>query len=54
MTVITPNLALAGYRSFGKVPQYFDRFAKINLLIGRNDAETSNVLRFLDELVRVR
>jgi len=50
MTENIPNLALAGYRSFGKVPQYFDRFAKINLLIGRNNAGKSNVLRFLDEV----
>jgi predicted ATP-dependent endonuclease of OLD family len=49
MTVLIPNLAIAGYRSFGKEPQYFDKFAKINLLIGRNNAGKSNVIRFLSD-----
>jgi hypothetical protein len=48
--IILPNLALAGYRSFGKEPQYFDQFAKINLFIGQNNAGKSNVLRFLSEI----
>jgi AAA domain, putative AbiEii toxin, Type IV TA system len=52
MTVIIPNLAIAGYRSFGEVPQYFDSFAKINLFIGRNNAGKSNVIRFLSEVYR--
>ena len=47
--IIIPNLALAGYRSFGKELQYFDQFAKINLFIGQNNAGKSNVLRFLTE-----
>jgi hypothetical protein len=50
MTVILKNLALAGYRSFGKKPQYFDQFAKVNLLIGRNNAGKSNVIKFLHEV----
>lgn len=50
MTVIIPNLAIAGYRSFGKQPQYFDRFRKINLIIGQNNAGKSNVVRFLAEV----
>ncbi|MCW5207055.1 hypothetical protein VU08_09065, partial [Desulfobulbus sp. F5] len=48
--IIIPNLALAGYRSFGKELQYFDQFAKINLFIGKNNAGKSNVLRFLSEV----
>ncbi|MCI5211696.1 MAG: hypothetical protein D3910_23605 [Candidatus Electrothrix sp. ATG2] len=48
--IIIPNLAIAGYRSFGREPQYFDQFAKINLFIGQNNAGKSNVLRFLMEL----
>ncbi|MCI5142487.1 MAG: ATP-binding protein, partial [Candidatus Electrothrix sp. ATG1] len=48
--VIIPNLAIAGYRSFGREPQYFERFAKINLFIGQNNAGKSNVLRFLSEI----
>jgi predicted ATPase len=52
MTVIIPNLAIAGYRSFGEAPQYFDSFAKINLFIGRNNAGKSNVIRFLSEVYR--
>lgn len=50
MTVIIPNLAIAGYRSFGKTLQYFEQFAKINLFIGRNNAGKSNVIRFLKEI----
>jgi hypothetical protein len=53
MTVILKNLALAGYRSFGRKPQYFDQFAKVNLLIGRNNAGKSNVIRFLHEVYGV-
>ncbi len=48
--IIIPNLAIAGYRSFGREPQYFDQFAKINLFIGQNNAGKSNVLRFLSEV----
>lgn len=50
MTILLPNLAIAGYRSFGKKPQYFERFAKINIFIGQNNAGKSNVLRFLHEI----
>ena len=48
--VIIPNLALAGYRSFGKELQYFDQFAKINLFIGQNNAGRYNVLRFMNDI----
>lgn len=51
MTVLLPNLALSGYRSFGKDPQYFDQFAKINILIGRNNSGKSNVLRAIKEVL---
>lgn len=50
MSIIIPNLAIAGYRSFGKKPQYFDSFTKVNLLIGRNNAGKSNVIRFMSEM----
>lgn len=50
MTIIIPNLAIAGYRSFGKNPQYFERFEKVNIFIGQNNAGKSNVLRFLHEI----
>jgi len=49
MSVKIPNLAIGGYRSFGSV-QYFDKFSKINLFIGRNNSGKSNVLRFLKEV----
>lgn len=49
MSVKIPNLAIGGYRSFGSV-QYFDKFSKINLFIGRNNCGKSNVLRFLKEV----
>jgi energy-coupling factor transporter ATP-binding protein EcfA2 len=50
MTIVLKNFAIAGYRSFGKQPQYFDKLGKINLLIGRNNAGKSNVIRFLMEI----
>jgi len=50
MTVIIKNLAIAGYRSFGRTTQYFDCFSKVNLLIGRNNAGKSNFIRFLSEV----
>ena len=50
MTIIISNLAIAGYRSFGKEPQYFERFSKINIFIGQNNAGKSNILRFLHEI----
>jgi hypothetical protein len=49
MTILLPNLAIAGYRSFGPSPQYFDNFSKINLFIGRNNAGKSNVIQFIRE-----
>lgn len=51
MTVHLPNLAISGYRSFGKEPQYFDQFSKINILIGRNNSGKSNVLRVIKEVL---
>ena len=50
MAILIPNLAIAGYRSFGKVPQFFEQFAKVNIFIGQNNAGKSNVLRFLHEI----
>lgn len=50
MTIIIPNLAIAGYRSFGRRPQYFERFTKVNIFIGQNNAGKSNILRFLHEI----
>ncbi len=50
MTILIKNLAIAGYRSFGKDPQYFDKFEKVNLFIGRNNAGKSNIIRFLNEI----
>ncbi len=51
MNIKIKNLAIAGYRSFGKDPQYFDNFTKVNLFIGRNNAGKSNIIRFLNEIV---
>ncbi|MFM2450909.1 MAG: hypothetical protein RIS44_3359, partial [Pseudomonadota bacterium] len=50
MNPIIPNLAIAGYRSFGKDPQYFPAFSKVNFFIGKNNAGKSNVLRFLHDI----
>jgi len=49
--VIIPNIALAGYRSFGKEPQYFDQFAKINLFIGQNNAGQTHDLFLTNQTV---
>ena len=43
------SLSIAGYRSFGAEPQRFDKFSKINILIGQNNCGKSNVLRFIDQ-----
>ncbi|WP_082564827.1 AAA family ATPase [Acidovorax sp. Root568] len=51
MTTLLKNLAIAGYRSFGESPQYFENFEKINLFIGQNNAGKSNVLRFISEIL---
>jgi predicted ATPase len=47
MALPLTSLALAGYRSFGSTVQYLPRLAKINVLIGQNNAGKSNLLRFL-------
>ncbi|MBI4998775.1 MAG: ATP-binding protein [Rhodocyclales bacterium] len=44
-----PNLAVAGYRSFGRAPQYFESFRKINIFIAQNNSGKSNILRFLKD-----
>lgn len=49
-SIILKAIALGGYRSFGKQIQRFERFAKINLLIGKNNSGKSNVLHFLHEV----
>jgi AAA15 family ATPase/GTPase len=51
MTLPIKNLAIGGYRSFGKDIQYFDNFEKVNLFIGRNNSGKSNILRFINEVV---
>lgn len=45
------SLAIAGYRSFGKEPQVFCSFGKINLFIGENNSGKSNILKFIHELL---
>lgn len=50
MTVIIPNLAFSGYRSFGPDIQYFETFSKINVFIGQNNSGKSNILRLLEEV----
>jgi len=41
------SLAISGYRSYGKLPQYFPRLGKVNVIIGPNNVGKSNILRFL-------
>ncbi len=41
MTLPIKNLAIGGYRSFGKDIQYFENFEKVNLFIGRNNSGKS-------------
>lgn len=50
MNIKIRNLAIGGYRSFGPQIQYFEKFSRINLLIGKNNSGKSNVLRFLSEI----
>src|SRR5690242_6209912 len=45
--IMIPSLLMGGYRSFGQRVQRFQRFAKVNLLIGPNNSGKSNVLRFI-------
>lgn len=51
MTILLPNIAISGYRSFGAKPAYFDKFSNINIFIGKNNAGKSNVLRLLREVL---
>lgn len=51
MTLPIKNLAIGGYRSFGKDIQYFENFEKVNLFIGRNNSGKSNILRFISEIL---
>lgn len=51
MTIILPNIAISGYRSFGAKPVYFDNFSSINIFIGKNNSGKSNVLRLLKEVL---
>ena len=51
MTLPIKNLAIGGYRSFGKEIQYFDNFEKVNLFIGRNNSGKSNILRFISDVL---
>lgn len=45
------SLAIAGYRSFGREPQGFCSFGKINLFIGENNCGKSNILKFIHEIL---
>jgi predicted ATPase len=49
MTTILKNLSIANYRSFGSTHQKLVRLSSINLIIGKNNAGKSNILRFLSE-----
>lgn len=44
--IILKSLSIGGYKSFGKI-QRFEKFSKINLLIGQNNSGKSNFLRFI-------
>ena len=44
------GFAPSNYRSFGGDPQYLGPLSKVNVLIGRNNAGKSNVLRFATTL----
>ena len=49
------SFGIQGYRSFGPTPQFFPKFAQINLFIGQNNSGKSNVLygvhRLLPKLI---
>ncbi len=44
------GFGVTGYRSFGPVPQFMHPLEKINLIVGRNNAGKSNVLRLVQLL----
>jgi hypothetical protein len=44
------GFGVTGYRSFGPTPQFFHPLEKINLIVGRNNAGKSNVLRLIQLL----
>lgn len=44
------SIAIGGYRSFGDKIQRFEKFSRINILIGQNNSGKSNVLRFLHDV----
>lgn len=46
--MLIEGLGIGGFRSFGPQLQYLGPCAKVNLLIGQNNAGKSNVLSFLD------
>lgn len=48
--VLLPAFSLGGYRSFGPSMQRFERFGKVNLLIGPNNCGKSNILRFIQSI----
>lgn len=45
------SFGIQGYRSFGPTPQFFPKFAQINLFIGQNNCGKSNVLYVLQRLL---
>lgn len=51
MSIIVENLAIGGYKSFGQSTQRFERFRKVNLLIGQNNCGKSNVLLFINNIL---
>ena len=51
MSILIENLAIGGFKSFGKNIQRFERFRKINLFIGQNNCGKSNVLLFINNIL---
>ena len=47
--ILLKSIAIGGYRSFGELQQ-FERFAKVNLIIGQNNVGKSNIFKFLTNI----
>lgn len=47
------GIALSGYRGFGDEIQYFGPLSKLNIIIGQNNTEKSNILNFINIRYRI-
>src|SRR5262245_65880016 len=48
------GFALAEYRNFGAEMQFLPSLGKVNVIVGRNNAGKSTILRFANNMLRKR